>query len=354
MKDNVVLLIPSLNPDGKLIRTVESMIDKGFSKILLVNDGSDKDRLAPFESLALHPEVELIGYETNRGKGYALKYGFAHILKNYPLARGVVTADGDGQHLAADCMRAAELMLSSGEPVFGCRNFKDRSVPFHNRAGNNISVFLYGFFCGVKLSDTQTGLRAFPRKYLEELVGIEGSRFEYETNVILYLKENAIAFKELAIQTVYEEDSNAGSHFKVFSDSVKIYKPILRFGGARLARFFVGSLLSAGIDLGLFTLIGLFWDSIPGATAAARICSSFFNYCFNRGAVFKDSGSAKKSAVRYYILAFCQLCASAALVTLICRGFSVEGLAKTGVKFAVDMLLFLISFFVQREWVFKK
>lgn len=354
MKDEIVLLIPSLNPDAKLVRTAESMIAAGFSSILIVNDGSGRDHTAIFESLALRPEIRVIGYEINRGKGYALKYGFEYILANYSLAKGVVTADGDGQHLAEDCVKTAEAMLERDQIVLGCRDFKDPAVPGHNRAGNTISIFAYNFLCGIKLSDTQTGLRAFPLRYLKDFTGIEGSRFEYETNMLLYMKAEDISFSEVPINTVYEADSNKGSHFRIFSDSLKIYKPLLRFGGARLAKFLVGSLLSAVIDLGLFTVISMFCDSIALATFGARICSSVFNYLFNRGAVFKSSGPAKKSVARYYILALCQLCASALFVTVFCRLLSATGLARTAVKFVVDMLLFFISFFIQREWVFKK
>jgi len=352
MTKEIVLLIPSLNPNHKLIRTVESMIEAGFERILLVNDGSDKDHLGPFKELDSHEEVTVIGYEQNQGKGYALKYGFDYIIKNFEGILGVVTADGDGQHLAQDCIKTAEAMIERNEPIFGCRNFKDPKVPKRNRAGNTISIFVYNYLCGIKISDTQTGLRAIPASLLPEFCKVEGNRFEYETNTLIYLNANDIHYSEVPISTVYEEDSNEGSHFRVVEDSIKIYKPILKYGGARFGKFLVSSVLSAVLDLGLFTLIGLFWNSIPGATAVARVVSSIFNYLVNRNAVFKK-GKTKNSVVRYYILAVCQLCASALFVTLLCKLFGAVGFAKTVVKFFVDLILFFISFKIQREWVFK-
>ena len=369
MMNEIIVLIPSLDPDHKLIRTVESLIGEGFSKILLVNDGSKKENLHIFDELAMHNEVSVIGYEKNQGKGYALKYGFKHVLENFPDAKGVLTADGDGQHLAFDCMKTAEAMLKRDEIVLGCRNFKDPSVPKRNKAGNTISIFVYNFLCGIKLSDTQTGLRAIPARYLEPFAYVEGNRFEYETNTLLYMKKNNISFSEVSISTVYEEDSNQGSHFKVVSDSIKIYKPLLKFGGPMLLKFICGSLLSTLIDLGCFTLLTWLLDKLFAKKAEpdflaiigsvfiagfiARVLSSLFNYTFNRNAVFKDKKSAKHTILKYYVLAALIFGASTIAVSAISFIFGKHGIAKTIIKFIVDALLFIISYKVQREWVFK-
>ena len=367
--DKIVVLIPSLDPNEKLIRTVKGMISEGFSNIVLVNDGSKKENMWPFEELSALPEVRVTGYDENHGKGYALKYGFQYVMDNYPDAAGVLTADGDGQHLPEDCKAVAEAMLKRDENIFGCRNFKDPSVPKRNKAGNTISIFAYNLLCGIKLSDTQTGLRAIPFRYLSEYVNVEGNRFEYETNVLIYMKDKGIPFSEVPIKTVYEEDSNEGSHFRVVEDSVKIYKPLLKYGGPRLLKFLCGSLLSTLIDLGLFTLftwlITKFFDkasepdflviigSVFGAGFFARVGSSLFNYAYNKHAVFGDRPNKKMSIFKYYALAVCIFGASTILVSIITFIFGSAGFARTVVKFIVDACLFIVSYKIQREWVFK-
>ena len=45
----VSVIIPSLNPDEKLICVVDSLIEAGFDDIILVNDGSDENHMEPFE-----------------------------------------------------------------------------------------------------------------------------------------------------------------------------------------------------------------------------------------------------------------------------------------------------------------
>jgi hypothetical protein len=53
---------------------------------------------------------------------------------------------------------------------------------------------------------------------------VDGSRFEYELNVLIKLVKMKEEILEYDIKTVYLKDSNKGSHFNVFKDSYKIYK----------------------------------------------------------------------------------------------------------------------------------
>ena len=67
-----VILVPSYEPDELLVNTVKGLFDAGFN-VLIVNDGSKSDFDKTFKEASKY--AEYIGYEKNRGKGYALKYG---------------------------------------------------------------------------------------------------------------------------------------------------------------------------------------------------------------------------------------------------------------------------------------
>ena len=117
------------------------------------------------------------------------------------------------------------------------------------------------------ISDTQTGLRAIPRQYLETLNAVKGDRFEYETNMLLAMKDNAIPFDEVKIRTVYIEE-NKSSHFHVIRDSWRIYKLIL----AHFFRYTISSIVSAVVDTGGFALFSHLFAAFLGGfslTAAA-------------------------------------------------------------------------------------
>ncbi len=351
LKD-VIIVIPSLNPDEKLMQVVRSMRAFGFSRMIIVNDGSDSEHLQPFSEAEMIPDCTVLGYEKNRGKGHALKTAFSYIAEHEPLCMGVVTVDGDGQHSARDSMMVASDMLEHpGCVVIGCRDFSKADVPTHNMLGNRITSFIFALLCGIRLSDTQTGLRGIPAEYLIEFSRVDGDRFEYETNMLLYMKERGIGFIERPIDTIYLED-NKSSHFRIFRDSAKIYMPILKFS--------LGSILSMLIDLSLFTVFCRIFSHLPDtqeifvATFAARIISSLFNYFYNRNAVFKGEGSERGSMLRYYMLAVLQLLSSWLGVSALTALFKAGGFAKTAVKFFVDLFLFFISFQIQREWVFRK
>ena len=54
--ENVAIIIPSLNPDEKLMKVVSGLIEAGYKKIVLVNDGSNSEHEAPFEEAKKHKE----------------------------------------------------------------------------------------------------------------------------------------------------------------------------------------------------------------------------------------------------------------------------------------------------------
>lgn len=68
---------------------------------------------------------------------------------------------------------------------------------------------IFSFLCGIKLSDTQTGLRAIPYCFIRQMICVGGGRYEYETNVLLEIKRQGIAYAEEKIQTIYIENNQS-------------------------------------------------------------------------------------------------------------------------------------------------
>lgn len=224
----VTIIVPSLDPDEKLIQVVDGLLADGFDDILLVNDGSHADHLWPFEQAAEHPEVTVLTHEVNKGKGRALKTAFAWCLENRPDIDGAVTADGDNQHRPADIRRCAEAMIADpGKVWLGVRDFSLDHVPARSRMGNTLTRGIMRLACGVSVTDTQTGLRAIPARDLPLMLRIPGERYEYETQMLLSLREAKVGIGEVVIETVYI-DENESSHFHPLKDSWKIYRIIFR------------------------------------------------------------------------------------------------------------------------------
>ena len=352
MKTTVI--VPSLNPDEKMVNTVKNILAEGFDDIIVVNDGSAPEYVARFAEVETLPGVTVLTHEVNRGKGRAMKTAFEYVLANRKDILGVITVDADGQHLPKDMRACVQAMEAHPDKVIlGVRDFSQPQVPFKSKAGNNITKAVFRFACGIKISDTQTGLRAIPYQHLPVMIGIEGDRYEYETNQLLVMKKQGIGFDEVVIDTVYIDD-NASSHFHPFRDSMRIYMTIFKFIGSSLASFLVDFLIFTILNL----LIGDSMEDttrIAVATVGARVVSSVFNYTLNRKVVFKSDADVKKSLVKYFLLAICQVTVSFLLVDLIAEKWLGLGasLLESIIKMIVDLVLFLISYQIQQRWVFR-
>lgn len=354
-KENCIVIIPMYNPDDKSKLVIDGIIESGFTKIVVVNDGSDAEHQAPFLYAKSKSECTVLVHEVNKGKGRALKTAFEYVLKNEPDAKAVVTVDGDNQHKANDVLKCVSLWSENSDSIIlGCRNFSKEDIPLRSRFGNKMTSFVFRFFCGLKISDTQTGLRVIPTKYLELMNEVEGDRYEYETNMLLTMKKKKISYLEQTIETVYIDD-NETSHFNPILDSLKIYKVILKFA--------FGSLGASVIDLLMFTIslyvFNNFYESkiaILLATILARIISSICNCLYNKKVVFKSKSSISKVLVRYYTLCVCQTFLSYVGVAGLTKVFGIgdKEILVTIVKMIVDTTLFFVSYFIQKGWVYKE
>ena len=350
--NSVSVIIPAYKPDQKLIKTLTDLVEIGFSDILVVDDGSGEPYSTVFAQVAAIPQCTLLRHPVNRGKGAALKTAMTYFLDNRPNQAGVVTADADGQHLAEDIAAVARAMQEGGNIMLGVRDFSDPKVPAHNKAGNRITIGVFRLFFGMKLHDTQTGLRAFPRSVLPEIVQAKGDRYEFETEMLFWMKKRKLPFDEVGISTVYIEE-NQSSHFRVVRDSIRIYSLVLKY--------LFSSIGAAVIDEGAFFLFKKLFGTavllgfIPTTFIAAffaRVISSLVNYLINAKVVFEGQTN-KQTLIRYYILAVAQILVSAAVVFLFEHLLSISSaFLSTLIKIVVDTVLFFFSFRIQHIWVF--
>ena len=354
----ISVVLPSLDPDEKLIAVVDGLLEYGFSHIILVNDGSKEENLHYFTDLAAqHPEITLLHHEVNKGKGAALKNAFNWFLQNRPDSFGVVTVDGDNQHHPADTKACCEHMMETGNVTLGCRDFNQEDVPLRSSFGNKTTSAIFKIFVGMTISDTQTGLRAIPTEVLKTLAEVAGDRFEYETNMLLAFKQNGIAFDEVKIRTVYIEE-NKSSHFRVIHDSWRIYKLIL----AHFFRYTVSSVLSAVVDTGAYSLLSWLLKSAfqgfaltAAAGVGARVISSLLNFYLNKKIVFQSKVSTGKAMLRYYALALPQMAAQVLLTQGVYALLSIPDTAnglRTLIYAVVMTVLYFLSYMIQQRWVF--
>lgn len=343
MKD-IFIIVPTLNPNIDILEVFLKELKKEFKNILVFDDGCREEYKDFFEKLEKEKIIVLHHY-INLGKGRAMKDAFNYLLNEYPNLKGVVTADSDGQHSVKDIKKMAEMLLEHDDClILGCRNFENKSVPTRNKFGNKITRKAFKTLIGLKITDTQTGLRGLPKKVMIKFLTTKGDRFEYETNQLIDTIEKNVPIKEIPIETIYLKNSNSESHFNPIKDSFNIYKIFLKY--------ILSSITSFIFDYLFFAL--LFYIIIPEVSLKyaisfmfARIFSSIINFIINSKLVFKSKH--KSSKFKYFILVVVQMI----IGSLIGNLFSlITNIPVIIIKIIIDVIIFMVNFVIQREFIF--
>jgi glycosyltransferase involved in cell wall biosynthesis len=334
------IVIPAYQPTSVLADLVADLSADPARTIIVVDDGSSEDCRPVFSRVAACPNVVVLSHAVNLGKGQALKTAFNHFLLRAPDdAIGIVTADADGQHLAADIRRVVQRFEQSPSTlVLGSRSFEGR-VPLRNRLGNVITRAVFRLLIGQSFTDTQTGLRGIPRAFLRELMQLETGRYEFELEMLVRAVERRLRVAELRVETVY--GGVARSHFNPLRDSLRIYFVFLRFVGI--------SIMTAGIDFSTFAIVYIGSQNILLATIIARAIAGLFNFAANRTFAFRSRGGVESEAIKYAVLVVALMWVSYGLVTTLVL---VLGIGVYVSKMLAEGALFGASFALQNLVVF--
>lgn len=340
-----IIIIPAYNPNERLVNLIEALVNLSKDPIIIVNDGSLETSLKYFNQ-AKQFGCNIVNHKENKGKGAAIKTGIQYANENFFNFSGYITCDADGQHLPKDILKVSMTLEDNPEMlILGHRNFKSKNVPFKSKVGNYISAKYFYINTKTKCTDTQTGLRGIPYYLTDEMLRIQENRYDYEMMFLMNVAKLGIKFLEVDITTVYL-DNNSESHFRPVIDSIRIYKKPLKFA--------LTSFSSALLDLFVFTIL----IAIPNnkvaiviliATISARIISGIYNFLLNRIWSFNSKSPIKKQFYKYLILYISQLVLSILIVSIL----SIIPIHLTVIKAVVDSTLFIGSYFIQKNWVFK-
>lgn len=339
----IPLVIPVYEPEPDVVNLCDRLKKEGFGEIVFVDDGSGTEYRTIFDEIELKYHCKVLRHAVNLGKGRAIKTAVNYILNEFPNAIGIVTADSDGQHTPEDigkCMQSLSEHVDN--LILGCRDFTKKDIPWKSKFGNELTKKAMAFLCGIKVSDTQTGLRGIPRGLMIQLMNVPGERFEFETNMLLESK-NGYDIIEVPIETIYDSKENHKTHFSAFRDSVKIYKVILSYSTASLA--------STVVDFIVFAVANGYGLGIGGATALARTCSAMINFLLNRNVVFKTKGNVIRQLFQYILLVVFSGSLSALLISVLTKVLPLEIIV---IKAVVETCLFFFNYVIQRKYIFKK
>ncbi len=364
---DTAILIPSYQPDDKLAPYVSALSEAGFCRVVVVDDGGGEKYAPIFAGVAEIAGVTVLTHPVNRGKGAALRTGFAWIEQHCPEAKYIITADSDGQHTVPDTLAMAARLHDDSNCglLLGTRDFGLSHVPLRSRMGNRSTTLAFFLLYGRWIKDTQTGLRGLSRELLPRMQRLRGDRYEYEMNMLIDAATAKLPITTMDIETVYE-NNNEGSHYRPFQDSMRIFRVIFagffRYIGASLFSFVVDFALfqlfnwllgrcipamDASLDLWVFTVIA----RVFAATVLARIISGALNFILNKRYVFGSEGSVRSTLPKYLCVFALNMVLSGVFTSNLHVWLSIS---EFWAKMIGDTLLFLLGYYVQRKWVFAK
>ncbi len=345
-------VVPVFNPEHGLYDLCESLCRK-FAVVVVLDDGSLQNRDA-FSNLPA--KCEIVRHDVNMGKGRAIKSAIGYLRRHHPGVSVMVCCDGDGQHGPDDVSKVAARSRQLDCVTFGVRDFSSSGIPLRSRFGNVLTSFLVRLVFRFPLRDTQTGLRAIPARLFEVFEALPGERYEYEMRYFALLKSLGERLEQVPIKTIYIE-GNRTSHFRPIVDSVRVYYGL--FGGAFI-RFCASSVFGFLVDNLVFTTILFALQSVDlsrryailASLAVARFVSATANYLANRIFVFESNGEAFRSYLKYWVLVVLIGMMSYTLTSLSSAVCDAKGWAITTIKIVVESGLFLVSYKLQKRWVF--
>lgn len=227
--DKLIVVIPAYEPQKEFIDYAKEV--SSFAKfVVVINDGSGYEYDCVFDEIAKLKNVVYLKHDVNKGKGCALKTAFEYCINNYDKEDIVVTADCDGQHASEDVIKVFNEALKNKEClILGSRDFTLANIPQKSQIGNTMFRRAFRFFYGLKVYDTQTGLRGFSVALAEDFLIVRGERFEYEMSVLIFAKKNKIKIIETPIKTIYPDDPKEHvTHYRPIKDSAKIMGVVLK------------------------------------------------------------------------------------------------------------------------------
>jgi glycosyltransferase involved in cell wall biosynthesis len=215
-KLNCCVIIPTYNNSKTLDAVIQSTFEY-CDEVIVVDDGCTD---ATQEIISKYPQLITVAHPINKGKGKALRSGFATAVeKGFEYA---ISIDSDGQHFPKDFnLFLNKIEENPGSLIIGARNMAVDNVPSKSNVGNRISNFWYTVETGISLDDTQSGFRLYPVKQLKN-IWFFTTKFEFEIEVIVKAAWRGVPVISVPVSVYYAPPSERVSHFKPRSDSTRI------------------------------------------------------------------------------------------------------------------------------------
>ena len=247
-KDEVCILIPTLNESLTIGNLIREFRELGYNHILVI-DGKSTDNTVKVAEEA----GAIVRTQTGKGKGNAIIEAFEIIEQPY-----VLMLDGDGTYSPRDAEKMLTPLFSGFDQVIGDRlaNAEEGSFSRLNLFGNQMLNLLFKVAHSRDLHDILSGYRAFTNPAIQQM-NLKEKGFEIETEISVEAVRNGQRIMVVPIK--YSRRPGTKTKLSPFHDGLKIIGTIYRLARVNNPMFYFGLLgvftSFLGILTGIYVLI---------------------------------------------------------------------------------------------------
>ena len=247
-QDMLVACIPAYNEE-KTIAKVIIGTRKYVDQVIVGDDGSEDMTAEIAESLG----ATVVRHEDNLGKGAILRSLFEASLKVG--ASIIVTLDADGQHDPHDIPLVVRPVLDGkADLCIGARFSGKNHIPKYRRIGNRLLDAVTNLRATSKLTDTQSGFRAYSREAVER-IEVRDDGISADSQILKSALKNKLRIQESNISVSYEGDTSTYNPFRHVSS---VIYGVIRYSIERRPLLLIGlpglAVIGVGLTYGLLLL----------------------------------------------------------------------------------------------------
>ena len=207
-REKVALVLPAYN-EGGVIYDVITDLRKTFQeskydyKIIVVNDGSKDNTAAEAKRAGAH----VIEHILNTGSGGATATGLSYAQQHgFDIA---TTSDADGQHASKDVLQGVKYLIDHHvDLLIGSRLVDKTGMSRTKILGNKGLSTITNLLFGIRVTDSQSGLRVFSKQALCQLKW-KTSGYEFCSEMLWRAKQLHLSIDEFPIKAIYTDYSRA-------------------------------------------------------------------------------------------------------------------------------------------------
>lgn len=211
--ETLSVILPAYNEAETItesVKRVVQLVSESFMhfEVVVVNDGSDDDTGDKIRDLAaMYPDVRVVSYEENRGKGHALKQGSEQAEGDY-----VLFMDADPDLDPEQIARFKQAMEEdNADIVVGSKRHPESDIeyPWNRRFLSKVYSMLIGFLFNINVSDTQVGMKLFRGEVIEDIMPLVlVKKYAFDVELLALGQKKGYELTEAPVSLDFNGDSN--------------------------------------------------------------------------------------------------------------------------------------------------